>query len=265
MRAVFRKSIILAFMVQGIFTLALAPIEAQMRIIPQRIQFSSYTWTVRQTAAPEGPMNNYFSGKDISVILNPDSSLTLRVEKGEEYWNAAEVYLTKRLGYGTYIFRLRTPPSKLDKNLVLGFFTYSPNKAYNHSEIDIEFSAWGSARIPVLGQYVVQPYDNPNNMVSFDIAKVKGQASYSFTWSAERIEFTSWHGYGPQPVPNTDEIIHSWVYNDPSGIPKPGREVVHMNLYLTTGGKISDGAGPAGSGLTSITIDSFEFIPPIVD
>jgi hypothetical protein len=257
------RSIVLALAIQGVLTIASESVDAQARIPPQRIQFSSYTWTVRQTALPEGPMNNYFAGKDISVFVNPDSSLTLRLSKGEEYWNAAEVILTKRLGYGTYIFRLKTPPATLDSNVVLGFFTYSSNKAYHHSEIDIEFSAWGSKKNPVLGQYVVQPYDNPNNIVSFNLSKIHEPASYSFTWSAERIEFTSWYGYGSQPVPNTEEIIYSWVYNNPEGIPKPGREFIHMNLYLTTGGKISEGAGPAGNGLTAVTIDSFEFIPPL--
>jgi hypothetical protein len=227
---------------------------AQGRKNMSRLNFSGYSWFTRSSTEPEGPLENIFGGNSGTVTLNPDKSLTLRILDRGDKRLAAEVWSLKKFGYGTYIFRLRESPAELDKGLVLGLFTYSPDPASNHSEIDLEFSAWGSRSKPVQGQYVMQPYDVPGNMVFFDISRVKGPASYSFTWTPQRVEFLSWLGHGPAPLPNTEGIIHAWLFNDPKGIPLPGSASVHMNLYLVKGA-----AGTLGQGRREITVDSFEF------
>lgn len=230
------------------------PAFGQGRRASSRLSFSRLSWSARSSVEPEGPLENIFGGAGKTVFLNPDGSLTLRIAEQDGIRLAAEVSTVKSFGYGTYTFRLRESPAELDKGLVLGLFTYSPDPAYNHSEIDIEFSGWGSRSKPVQGQYVMQPYDLPGNMVFFDLSKAKGPASYSFTWTPSRVEFSSWQGHGPAPLPNTEGIINAWLYNDPKGIPLPGTASVHMNLYLVKGA-----SGVLGKGRSEITVDSFEF------
>ena len=223
--------------------------------MPQTLTFSGYTWMVRQTTQSEGPMDNYFGGRDLSVFLNDDGSLTLKISPEAGIWHAGEVTSQKFMGYGTYVFKVRTPPADLDPNVVLGLFTYSRASAYSHREIDIEFSAWGQNGEPVLGQYVIQPYANPGHMIMFDISKISGAATYSFTWLDGRIDFVSWEGYGPRPEDGSPSIISSWSFSDPKAVPKPSSQV-HINLYLAHGD-----VPPSGRGSLAVTIDSFEFIP----
>lgn len=232
-----------------------APLRAQETLSRQTLRFSDRQWTVRQTAKPEGPGGNVFGGKDLGVLLNQDGSLTLRVFQKDGIWHAGEVTLQQRTGYGEYIFRLRTAPGELDPNLVLGLFTYSGASVYHHREIDIEFSAWGSPNLPVLGQYVIQPYQDPGHLFSFDLSRIKGPASYSFVWIEGRVDFSSWLGYGPRPKGGSPDIIAAWSFADAPAVPRPSPNV-HMNLYLANGDR-----PPLGRGALSVTIDSFQFTP----
>ena len=234
---------------------AWTPLQAQGRLPIQTMTFSSNTWIVRQTLEPEGPMDNYFGGRDLSVILNPDGSLTLSLAREEGVWHAGEVTMQKRTDYGTYLFKVRTSPSTLDPNVVLGLFLYSSASAYSHREIDIEFSAWGEKGSPVLGQYVIQPYEIPGRVDTFDISGVDGPATYSFVWSEGKVEFASWMGYGPRPEAGSPQLVAAWTFADPKAVPKPSAQV-HMNLYLAHGA-----VPPSGRGVSAVTIDSFQFIP----
>lgn len=231
-----------------------------------QIEFAGYTWLIRKEDIPVGPQNNVFSLN--AVTLGPDKSLRLRMVPSDGRWFAAELYLQKSLGYGTYTFRVRTAPSGLDSNLVLGLFTYSPQKAYYHREIDIEFSAWGVPGTAPKGQYVLQPYTRKGNLHLFDVPEDGGRASYSFRWRPGRIEFLSWDGYGSRPVATgypaapgdavqgQMAVLAHWVYEEIQYVPKPGSEVVHMNLYLAHGD-----VPPAGDGVVEVIIDGFEFEP----
>jgi hypothetical protein len=232
-----------------------SPLWSQERLPLQNVDFSSRRWIVRRTTKPEGPGGNTFGGKDINVIKNEDGSLTLKIFQKEGIWYAAEVTSQERMGYGEYIFRLRTPPKDMDPHVVLGLFTYSGGAAYNHREIDIEFSAWGVTTAPIKGQYVIQPYQNPGQLFTFDMSRIREPASYSFKWTEGRIDFSSWKGYGPRPEDGSPDIIAAWSFADPKAVPKPSPNV-HMNLYLAKGTQ-----PPSGRGLIEVTIDSFEFKP----
>jgi len=247
---------LLVFFILVAGRLASPSAQDQERIIPTFLNFSSYRWLVRENLEREGPGDNRFGGQNVSVFLNQDGSLVLALTLQDGVWKSAEVSTSRYLGYGTYTFKVRTPPFGLDRNLVLGLFTYSAARGYTHREIDIEFSAWGQPSQPVAGQYVVQPYDKAGNMVLFDISQVNGTATYTFIWSEAKIEFISWLGYGPRPEPGSPLIIAEWEFTDAKAIPRPSAQV-HMNLYLVKGT-----TPPAGDGELSVTIDGFQFTPP---
>lgn len=241
------------------------PATPSMPLSPQ-IDFAGYTWLIRKEDRPTGPQNNVFSLS--AVTLGPDKSLRLRMVPSEGRWFAAELYLQKSLGYGTYTFRVRTAPADLDSNVVLGLFTYSPQNAYYHREIDIEFSAWGIPGTEPKGQYVLQPYTRKGNLHLFDLPEDGRRASYSFRWQPGQIEFLSWSGYGSGPTATgytgatsgaaqgQTTVLAHWIYEDAKFVPKPGSEGVHINLYLAHGE-----VPPAGDGAVEVIIDGFEFKP----
>jgi hypothetical protein len=248
------KKLSIAKRIASLAIVALAmPASAQRSV--QSLSFSGYNWEIRQNAEPEGPKNNCFGGRDLSVFLESGQPLRLSVSYKEGTWYAAEVILKKRLGYGTYVFRIVTPLANLDPKLVLGLFTYTSSPGWHNREIDIEFSAWGVSGAPTLGQFVVQPYDKPGNMVTFPVSRLNGPTTFSFTWLPDRVDFVAWMGYGPRPAAGDRAIVAAWTFAEKAAIPKPGSEYVHMNLYLANGG-----TPPAGRGSTEITIDGFEFL-----
>jgi hypothetical protein len=229
---------------------------AQARLPRQEFNFSGYTWEIRQSEEPAGPLENCFAGRDEAVFLEPDGALRLTVAYREGVWYASEVYLRKKLGYGSYLFRLETDMAELDRNLVLGLFTYANQSAYEHREIDIEFSSWGDMKEAPKGQFVVQPSDRAGNMLLFPLDKLEMKFSCLFDWKPDRIEFAAWNGHGERPATGDPELVISWFYNDLKGIPKPGSEAVHLNLYLA-----KSSAGPYGDGTREVSIRSFEFKP----
>jgi hypothetical protein len=64
----------------------------------------------------------------------------------------AELTSTQTFGYGTYVFYTMSRVDTLDKNAVLGLFTYKDDS----HEVDIEFSKWGIADLNN-GWFTVQP------------------------------------------------------------------------------------------------------------
>jgi len=235
---------------------AVIPLQSQELTPPSVLTFSKYRWDVRQTVEPEGPMGNHFSRDSHSVALNADGSLTVSIAYKDGVWRAGEVSTQKNLGYGTYLFRLRTPPSRLDPQAVLGLFTYSRTAAYSHREIDIELSAWGRRDIPVYGQYVIQPWDIPGHVNTFAIARIEGPATYAFTWSEGRVDFATWKGYGQWPQPGSSDLVSAWTFIDAKAVPRPSSKV-HINLYLAEGSVPPLAA--SGYPSLSVTIDAFEF------
>ena len=230
------------------------PAGAQGEYMESWINFSGYAWYLRNTEEAAGPMGNRFAGEGRSVILNSDKSLTLTLSRKEGLYYGAEAVLWRPLGYGTYIFRVRTRLDALDPNLVLGLFSYSSLEKAAYDEVDIEFSAWGGLDDPVRGQYAVQPFGQAGHISFFDLGFREGKISYSFDWEKDRIDFMSWKGYGSRPAGDSPSVLSSWSFSIPGTMPDPRRARICMNLYLA--GK----PGPAGSGLSSVIIDSFQFL-----
>jgi len=237
---------------------AALPLHSQASTPARSLTFSGYKWDIRHTVKPEGPMGNQFGGDAGTAVLNAEGSVTLSIAYKDGVWRASEVTTQKNFGYGTYLFRLRTPPSGLDPQAVLGLFTYSKSSAYSHREIDIELSAWGMHGVPVHGQYVIQPGTAPGHFITYDLSRIEGPATYAFIWSEGRVDFATWKGYGQWPQPGSPDLFSTWSFIDAKAVPKPSSRI-HMNLYLADG-SIPPISASGQPGL-SVTIDSFEFIP----
>jgi len=211
----------------------------------RQIEFSGYNWIVRTSNGNlEGPGPNLFNDSLNNVFIDENGFLHLKITKFEDKWFCAEIYSVESFGYGTYIFELEPGFENIDKNIILGLFTYLDD----YHEIDIEFSKWGLENNKN-GQYVIQPYYKEDNIYRFDLNSNGDISIHSFTWCENYIKFHS------EIKDEFNESIktNQWIYCGEDN-PKPSSERVHMNLWLM------NGQAPSDNQECEIIIRKFQFI-----
>jgi hypothetical protein len=217
---------------------------------PPTVEFSGYTWQVRDYGGGPGP--NSWSASNVFI---DEDGLHLRISQVDGAWSAAEVIMTAPLGFGTYSFDVAGQPDRLDKNVVLGLFSYpgSPDIGPDGTnEIDIEFAQWGkgktksrlhwTAHAPLAGVKVAQ---------QSQVATIGEEgSSHSYHWSADALTF-SWINSGSSGKPK------AWTYAPKSAARHVPQQplVVHINLWLFGGKPPSDGKP------VEVVIRSFRFTP----
>jgi hypothetical protein len=142
---------------------------------------------------------------------------------------------------------------QLDKNIVLGLFTWDDTAPeHNCREIDIEFARWGQEANDN-AQYVVQPWHHLENMYRFNFnMKLRGDDStHGFDWRADSVFFQSLYGHQPFPGSEEDEVA-SWTCTG-DDIPPAGEGNARINLWLLNGDPPSDGEE------AEVIIEAFEF------
>jgi len=134
---------------------------------PQTLNFSGYEWAVSSGSIYRAGSRNDFD--PANVWTDASGALHLRISGSQGKWTAAEVKLTRSLGYGTYRFRVRDI-SHLEPSAVLTLVSWDGvGTEQNRRELDIELSRWGYVNNDN-AHYVVQPYYVPANIVRFRIA-----------------------------------------------------------------------------------------------
>jgi len=196
------------------------------------VAFAGYSWAVKASPGPVGPGPNVFSDSPENVWVDASGQLHLRITHRDGRWLSAEVVLDRSLGYGRYAFSVASPLGQLDPNVVLGLFTWNDDPAYNHREIDIEFSRWANAADATNAQYVVQPYDRPGNLLRF-VQPLAAPTVHAFTWASKSVTFSSTTGTG--------QAIAGWRYTG-RDVPRSGGERTRINLWLYGGNAPADGA-----------------------
>ena len=145
-----------------------------------------------------------------------DEGLNLKISKGEDdLWYCDEVFSEERFGYGKYTFYLDGQPDTLDKNAVLGLFTYfeelndgndiiEPEKG--EGEIDIEFTKqipnwWKNdpgVRSDHNSHYALQPTNEnvePRDHFTFQTTLKGKYSTHYFNWKRSSVHFKSMHGH----------------------------------------------------------------------
>lgn len=205
-----------------------------------RIRWSGLDWTVKLGYRKPGP--NFFS--DLPFVH--DNKLFLIASRSPNgSWMTSEIYSRKSFGYGTYRFNVSTDLSNFDANVVLGLFTWDRDPAYANREIDIEIAKWNNPKTTTNGQYAIQPVSVAGNLRRFNRQSGNWPSTEQFIWAQDRIRFSSFKG---------NKLLSQWTYKG-KGIPRKGREKVHINLWL------SKGKPPADRKPVIIVLDSFEFVP----
>lgn len=222
------------------------------------IQFASHNWAVK-VGNNLGPGPNNFSDSVNNVRIDENGYLHLKITYRNGQWYCSEIISDESFGYGTYVFTVSSRVDLLDKNIVLGLFTWDTfAPQYHYREIDFEFSRWQDPANDI-GQYVIQPWDTAGNMFRFDI-DYTGQSvttTHVMTWRPEGIYLKSYFG-DFMLAPPSENGIRDWYYTG-SDNPPPGGENVRMNFWLIRG-------DPPGDGLESeVVIKDFQFLTGISD
>lgn len=216
------------------------------------LRFSGYDWTVKSSDRRVGPGPNYFSDSGDNVTVDARGRLHLRITRRDGRWHCAEVVSAQSFGYGTYRFYLDDAVDDLDPQVVLGMFTWHDDPAYHHREIDIEVSRWGRADNEN-GQFVVQPYTRPRNIVRFHLPAGLRSSTHGFTWTPDKVLCRSLKGHDPT-ASEPGLVIHQHTFTE--DIPRAGGENARINLWLLGGRQPADGKE------AEIIISKFEFVKP---
>jgi hypothetical protein len=241
--------------------------------------FGGYTVQVKRDAfAACGPGNNWFSDDTVSYDSAKDE-LKLQFRKIGGKWVGSEVRILldqMPYVYGKYEFSVKSIQIKnivsgvtklnLDKDLVLGLFTWDPTEDYathenwNH-EVDIEISQWGQAGNKDL-QFLVQPPEAPHYYRFWSGAgNTLDQAPhvYQFTWLPTSME---WY---------TDAQSTTYTYTTSQALGAgledriqclPANVEVRINLWNMNGN--SRPSSMTDTDVVEVVIDDFNFVPAAV-
>lgn len=206
------------------------------------IQFSNFTWGVKQSADPFDPGPNYWSASTDNIWVDAEG-MHLKIVYADGKWTCPEVYLLQSHGYGTYAFEIASRVDNLDQQAVFGCFLYESTSR----ELDIEFSQ--VLANPHNSQFVVQPYTNAGNIYRYDMTP-ENHSTHRIEWRSDYVQFQSWRGFGMNP----DSLIASWRYTG-ADIPPENIERWRFNLWLFGGNAPSSGIGD------EVIVRSFDYQP----
>ena len=212
---------------------------------PKILKFSGYEWKTSTGPIFRAGSRNFFD--PANVWTDEKGALHLRISGSPGKWTAAELKLTRSLGYGTYRFQVRDV-SHLEPSAILTLITWDGvGTESNRHELDVELGRWGYPDNTNV-DYVVQPYYVPANFVAFRVPP--GLYTHSFGWEPGKVTFSTVAGSG-----NTDSgrVINQHVFT--SGVPSPGGESVRIALYVFHQGHV-----PLKNE-NEVIIDKFEYLP----
>jgi hypothetical protein len=214
-------------------------------LVFKTLRFGGYEWKVRSSASNRGGGIVHY---DAANAWTDDSGdLHFRIKMDSAGWSCAEVMMTRSLGYGTYRLVVRDT-SVLEAAAVLAMFTWDDSASeQNYREFDVEITRWGDPANKN-AQFVVQPYYIPANVSRFVTAP--GRVTYIMQWEPEKISFQALQG---NRQTNHSQVIAEHTFT--SGIPTPGNETVHLNLYIYTS-SIEPLKKPV-----EVVLEKFEYLP----
>ncbi|HMJ21411.1 MAG TPA: hypothetical protein VK513_05865 [Terriglobales bacterium] len=212
---------------------------------PKTLNFSGYEWTTSTGPIFHAGSRNYFD--PANVWTDERGALHLRISGKPGKWTAAELKLTRGLGYGTYRFHVHDV-SHLEPSALLTLISWDgAGTESNRRELDIELGRWGYLDNDNV-HYVVQPYYVPANFVAFRMPS--GVYTHSFRWEPGQVTFSTVAGSGDT---DAGHVINQQVFT--SGVPSPGSESVRIGLYVFHLGRI-----PLKNE-NEVIIDKFEYLP----
>lgn len=232
---------------QGVLTLTIVNGEGPAPVLPspKTLNFSGYEWKTSTGPIFHAGSRNFFDSAN--VWTDERGALHLRISGSPGKWAAAELKLTRSLGYGTYRFQVHDV-SHLEPSALLTMITWDGvGTESTRRELDVELGRWGYLDHNNVN-YVVQPYYVPANFVAFRVPP--GLYTHSFRWESGKVTFSTVTGSGNT---GAGRVIKQQVFT--SGVPTPGGESVRIALYVFHQGHI-----PLKNA-NEVIIDKFEYLP----
>jgi hypothetical protein len=227
----------------------------------RRVRFAGYNWSVLQSDWPMGVGPNFFTDESNDVWVDSHGYLHLNILYKDPNWYCSEVVANENFGYGKYVFTLKAHEELLDPYMVLGLFIFDNNDPCgNPREIDFELSRWWHAEEPNNAQFVVQPWDGPDNRYRYCLDEHR-TTTHEIVWMPDRINFHSY--YGDYPISDKNNSINYWTYRG-DDIPAAGNENPRMNLWLLPPEGSPDGtpgAPPSNSQDAEVILKNFLYLP----
>src|SRR5260221_1165629 len=209
------------------------------------VHFSGYDWKIRTAPSNRGGSITHYDSAN--VWADAGGALHLRIANNAGQWTCAEVSLTRSLGYGMYRFVVKDS-SQLEPATVFSMFTWDDSgQDPSHRELGVEITRWGDP-LSKNAQYAVQPYYVPANVDRFMIPA--GMLTHIFQWEPNKVSFRTVRG---ADAGKGLRAVAEHVFS--SGVPAPGRELIHLNLY------IFGGSARRLSKQTEVVIEKFEYLP----
>jgi hypothetical protein len=228
--------------------------------------FGGYQWGVKESPGGAGPGANAFSNLPQDVHVD-NQGLHLTVNHHDNRWWATEIINTKPLGYGTYVVQTNSRVGQLDPMVAFGAFTWdafgddtvgpTPNR-----ELDFEDARFGFAADPTSSQFVVQPFNAPNQLVRYTLPDLSADPALTriMVWTPTGIRFIAVRGHHTADDFDPQDVIAEWLYT--GSIPDPGRAAFRFNLWpsnVVVGGTVPE----PSSGLAQEVIVSGFFFTPV--
>ena len=178
--------------------------------------FSGREWTVKDSGGSRwGPGPNLFSSSTNNVWVDAQGRLHLKITGSKRTWSCAEIVSKASLGHGSYRFYLDSTVDNLDRNAVLGLFTWhDTDSSFANREIDIEFARWGNANDPATASTWCSPTTTRGTW-SLHAAAAPRAVDHLFDWRPDRVDFKSLHGHQTTPAIPGD-LIAQWTFADPA-------------------------------------------------
>lgn len=196
----------------------------------RQINWSGYTWNVRNGSGFSGPGPNWWSDSTNNVWVDAQGNLHLKITHNvtDGKWYCAEVYTADPVGPGTFITNMITNPLNppLDNYTVIGIFYYKDSQ----NEIDIEYARWDYASNNDLGMFTV--FSNQGSDIGLHFYINAPNTVNKIVWPSDGKIY--W-----ETRDSLNNIISSRQYAG-SWITSPGG-AFRFNLWLHHGSPPSDG------------------------
>ncbi len=190
-------------------------------------------WQVKRKSERHGPGPNLFGQRADNLMIDPKDGLLFQIKKARKGWSCAEIISENTVGYGDYWVEIEADISKLNKQVVFGFFTYDHQNPPTHSEVDVEVSRWGKSKADPAQFAFYVALDSP---VVKRFATASGSKNHVFVIK-RRADYTEYYYYeGTMSDYNpSSEAQQYFKYSYPMDSYKPTQEKLHLNLWLFQG------------------------------
>ncbi len=230
----FNKFFLYIFPMLILITLALTTRITYAHPPTYTFHWGDYDWMT--TSGPSNCRN--WGGEENAYVDKTTGELHLLLNRrADGQWYCAEIQTQQALGFGTYIFEVKSVSGgSLPENVVFGMFNYLSSAYDRTNEIDIEFSRWSNPN-SAEGNYNVWPNNvsqASGHATTFNSNIAGGPSTHTFEWSPKMVTFKStinsqprgWWAY-------TTADYQKYIPQNPL--------YVHINLWLHSGDEPADG------------------------